>query len=136
MSRRGRGRGRPVPSRFLGVDLAWGGGNPSGVVALAGRVFPLSLSDAGVMPDHAAALAWIAAQARGRRMSAGGPPPEQDRRNDVQEDPCVEERSVSSSVQTISSRNLLGERGLLRIEHDGEFYTLRLTRNNRLILTK
>jgi hemin uptake protein HemP len=67
-------------------------------------------------------------------MSAGGPP--EDRRKDVQEEACVEERSVSSSVQTISSRTLLGERGLLRIEHDGEFYTLRLTRNNRLILTK
>jgi predicted RNase H-like nuclease len=71
MSRRGRGRGRPVPSRFLGVDLAWRGGNPSGVVALAGRVFPLSLSDAGVMPDHAATLAWIAAQARARRTAVG-----------------------------------------------------------------
>jgi hemin uptake protein HemP len=68
-------------------------------------------------------------------VSAGGGNPE-DRRKDVQEEPCVEERSVSSSVQTISSRALLGERGLLRIEHDGEFYTLRLTRNNRLILTK
>lgn len=54
----------------------------------------------------------------------------------MQEDTCVEERSASSSVQTIPSRTLLGERGLLRIEHDGEFYTLRLTRNNRLILTK
>ncbi|MCL4684890.1 hemin uptake protein HemP [Myxococcota bacterium] len=40
------------------------------------------------------------------------------------------------SVQTMSSRDLLGERGLLRIEHDGEFYTLRVTRNRRLILTK
>lgn len=59
-----------------------------------------------------------------------------DRRKDMQEVPCLEERSVSSSVQTISSRTLLGERGLLHIEHDGEFYTLRLTRNNRLILTK
>lgn len=68
-------------------------------------------------------------------MSAGEPPEE--RRKDVlQEVPCGEERSVSSSVQTISSRDLLGERGVLRIEHDGEFYTLRLTRNNRLILTK
>lgn len=53
------------------------------------------------------------------------------------EETCAGEvRSGSSSVQTISSRDLLGERGLLRIEHDGEFYTLRLTRNNRLILTK
>lgn len=64
-------------------------------------------------------------------------PPEEGRKDVSQEEACgVEERSVSSSVQTISSRALLGERGLLRIEHDGEFYTLRLTRNNRLILTK
>lgn len=54
----------------------------------------------------------------------------------VQEATCAGERSVSSSVQTISSHDLLGGRALLRIEHDGEFYTLRLTRNNRLILTK
>ena len=54
----------------------------------------------------------------------------------TQEASCAKERSVSSGVPTISSRNLLGERGLLLIEHDGEFYTLRLTRNNRLILTK
>lgn len=65
------------------------------------------------------------------------PPSEQGRTNVLQEETCgVEERSVSSSVQTITSRDLLGERGLLRIEHGGEFYTLRLTRNNRLILTK
>lgn len=65
------------------------------------------------------------------------PPPENGRNDVLQEETCgVEERSVSSSVQTISSRDLLGARGLLRIEHDGECYTLRLTRNNRLILTK
>jgi len=40
------------------------------------------------------------------------------------------------AVRTLAARELLGERGLLRIEHEGEVYTLRLTRNNRLILTK
>jgi hemin uptake protein HemP len=39
-------------------------------------------------------------------------------------------------VRTVISRELLGARGLLRIEHEGETYVLRLTRNNRLILTK
>ena len=39
-------------------------------------------------------------------------------------------------VRTVEARSLLGARGLLRIEHEGELYTLRLTRNNRLILTK
>ena len=38
-------------------------------------------------------------------------------------------------VQTVE-RDLLGPSGLLRIELDGEIYTLRLTRNHRLILTK
>jgi hemin uptake protein HemP len=36
----------------------------------------------------------------------------------------------------VAARELLGPRGILRIEHEGELYTLRLTRNNRLILTK
>lgn len=39
-------------------------------------------------------------------------------------------------VRTLSARSLLGSGRLLRIEHEGEIYTLRLTRNNRLILTK
>lgn len=69
-------------------------------------------------------------------MSGQGPAKERDRRRDVQEEPCALERSASSTVRTLSSRDLLGERGVLRIEHDGEFYTLRITRNNRLILTK
>jgi hemin uptake protein HemP len=39
-------------------------------------------------------------------------------------------------VRTVASAELLGEAGLLRIEHDGEIYSLRRTRNGRLILTK
>jgi len=39
-------------------------------------------------------------------------------------------------VRLIGARELLGTRGVLRIELDGEIYTLRLTRNKRLILTK
>ena len=51
------------------------------------------------------------------------------------------ERSQSAEakrgyVDTISARTLLGSSGMLRIELDGELYTLRVTRNNRLILTK
>jgi hemin uptake protein HemP len=42
----------------------------------------------------------------------------------------------SGEVRTVDARDLLGARGLLRIQHEGEVYTLRLTRNNRLILTK
>jgi len=48
-----------------------------------------------------------------------------------------EERTgMGAMIPTRSARELLGERGILRIEHAGEVYTLRITRNNRLILTK
>ncbi|MCZ7620778.1 MAG: hemin uptake protein HemP [Myxococcota bacterium] len=68
-------------------------------------------------------------------MTAEGSKDEKE--TDVQEETCPEESKPRMlSVQTMSSRDLLGERGLLRIEHDGEFYTLRVTRNRRLILTK
>ena len=40
------------------------------------------------------------------------------------------------SIQTVEAQKLLGAKGLLHIEHEGELYTLRLTKNNRLILTK
>jgi hemin uptake protein HemP len=39
-------------------------------------------------------------------------------------------------VRQVSSQELLGLERILRIEHNGEIYTLRLTRNDRLILTK
>jgi hemin uptake protein HemP len=45
-------------------------------------------------------------------------------------------KTVADSVPTRTAQELLGERGILRIEHEGEVYTLRITRNNRLILTK
>ena len=40
------------------------------------------------------------------------------------------------AARTLGARELLGPGGLLRIDLDGEIYTLRLTRNHRLILTK
>ncbi len=40
------------------------------------------------------------------------------------------------AVEIVRAETLLGTRGLLHIEHEGERYTLRLTKNNRLILTK
>jgi hemin uptake protein HemP len=45
-------------------------------------------------------------------------------------------RGADAEIRTIGARELLGARGILRIEHEGELYTLRVTRNNRLILTK
>jgi hemin uptake protein HemP len=41
-----------------------------------------------------------------------------------------------SAIRRVRARDVLGQRGILLIEHEGEVYTLRLTRNNRLILTK
>jgi hemin uptake protein HemP len=39
-------------------------------------------------------------------------------------------------LRTVESEALLGLDGILGIEHGGEIYTLRRTRNGRLILTK
>ena len=39
-------------------------------------------------------------------------------------------------VRMVPASELLGFRGLLHIVHEGEVYTLRLTRNGKLILTK
>lgn len=47
-----------------------------------------------------------------------------------------ESRVPPDGVRMVGARALLGERGVLRIEHHGEVYTLRITRNDRLILTK
>jgi hemin uptake protein HemP len=42
----------------------------------------------------------------------------------------------SPALPKIQSRDLLQGGNLLLIEHGGEHYYLRMTRNNRLILTK
>lgn len=44
--------------------------------------------------------------------------------------------SGDRAIATIQARALLGQSGIVRIEHEGQIYTLRLTRNDRLILTK
>lgn len=36
----------------------------------------------------------------------------------------------------VASSTLLGDRSVIHIDHNGERYVLRLTRNDRLILTK
>jgi hemin uptake protein HemP len=42
----------------------------------------------------------------------------------------------SEEIRTVSAAELLGRGGVVRIEHEGELYTLRRTRLGRLILTK
>lgn len=49
---------------------------------------------------------------------------------------AAEEAIGEPPIRVVAARDLLGTRGVLRIELDGEIYTLRLTRNQRLILTK
>jgi hemin uptake protein HemP len=41
-----------------------------------------------------------------------------------------------SAIDTVDARELIGEKGVLHIMLDGETYILRLTRKDRLILTK
>ncbi|MEZ7978280.1 MAG: hemin uptake protein HemP [Myxococcota bacterium] len=41
-----------------------------------------------------------------------------------------------TKLEKVQASDLLGPRRIVQIEHEGEVYTLRITRNNRLILTK
>lgn len=45
-------------------------------------------------------------------------------------------RPAADPMKRVRATEVLGPRGIVQIEHDGEVYTLRLTRNNKLILTK
>lgn len=45
-------------------------------------------------------------------------------------------RTDEDSRRTIPVRRLLDENGQARLEHDGDLYLLRITRNGKLILTK
>jgi len=60
----------------------------------------------------------------------GGPPP------DLARDPGTPPEPEASKARLLRSAELLGDAGLLHIDHDGEIYSLRRTRNGRLILTK
>jgi hemin uptake protein HemP len=61
-------------------------------------------------------------------------PPEEKPMDPIQTSPTA--GAQRAPVDTIDAHVLLGRAGMLRIELDGELYTLRVTRNNRLILTK
>ncbi|MEO8103820.1 MAG: hemin uptake protein HemP [Betaproteobacteria bacterium] len=45
-------------------------------------------------------------------------------------------RPSPARVNSVSSEELLGARGELKIQHNGEIYSLRRTRQGKLILTK
>jgi predicted RNase H-like nuclease len=58
--------------RFLGVDLAWRDGNPSGVALLGGQRFPLHLRETPrTLASHAEVLDWITRQAAHHRVVVG-----------------------------------------------------------------
>ena len=65
-----------------------------------------------------------------RRGTAGAGPPT------VRAPGRRAETPTESGPPVLDARELLGERGMLRIQHRGETYVLRITRNDRLILTK
>jgi len=67
-------------------------------------------------------------------VSGHNPEDEEQTEMEVQQERMESEHA--EAIRTVGARELLGGRGILRIEHGGEVYTLRLTRNNRLILTK
>ncbi len=50
--------------------------------------------------------------------------------------PAAAAPSGAGQAQSISSEELLGTRGELKIQHNGELYSLRRTRQGKLILTK
>ncbi len=58
--------------RFLGVDLAWKDGNPSGLALLGGQKFPLHLREVPhTASSHADVRAWIARHVRFHRAAVG-----------------------------------------------------------------
>lgn len=60
-------------------------------------------------------------------MSARSPATESGKRTEVRK---------RETPETVSSRTLFGDRRTLVIDHEGERYTLRITSNRKLILTK
>jgi hemin uptake protein HemP len=62
-------------------------------------------------------------------------PDEEDERVQATIDPTAS-GAKPHVLRTVRARDLLGSERVLRIEHEGQVYTLRITRNDRLILTK
>jgi hemin uptake protein HemP len=56
--------------------------------------------------------------------------------NGSEQSPDPRSSPSAEPIRTVLASDLLGRAGVLRIDLDGEIYTLRLTRNHRLILTK
>lgn len=62
--------------------------------------------------------------------------PPRDRNDPQRETPRTEGRRTNSGSAPIDSDTLFGTAEALQIDHKGHVYTLRKTRNDKLILTK
>ncbi len=51
-------------------------------------------------------------------------------------EPPSKDAAAQPKPEQLVAADLIGAAGQVRIEHEGEIYVLRLTRNNKLILTK
>jgi len=56
--------------------------------------------------------------------------------NDTSKQGSEEGTSAKTEVRTVRSMELLGRAKQLLISHNGDSYTLRITGNNKLLLTK
>jgi hemin uptake protein HemP len=54
----------------------------------------------------------------------------------VEAEAGADSKRSARTERVIPARDLFGAERIVRIEHNGEIYTLRMTRNDRLILTK
>ena len=48
----------------------------------------------------------------------------------------LKSRRITDTIRKVSTKELLGNKKQLQIRHNGAEYTLRITSNNKLILTK
>ena len=69
-------------------------------------------------------------------MSTGDDGERMDPMRGPEPDPQRRGPRPQTSTATVRAQDILGSAGVLQIDLDGEIYTLRLTRNRRLILTK
>ena len=63
-------------------------------------------------------------------------PEREGRSTTTRDETTTADGDAARSIRRVRAGDVLGPRGILLIEHEGEVYTLRVTRNNRLILTK
>jgi hemin uptake protein HemP len=56
--------------------------------------------------------------------------------NDTSKQGSEEVKSTMAKVRCVTSMELLGQAKQLLISHNGDSYTLRITGNNKLLLTK